>query len=48
MPCIKPYLNPIRIKPIVLSNIGECFYHLNQLDSASVYLNQALPLAKQI
>ncbi|GAB2523094.1 tetratricopeptide repeat-containing sensor histidine kinase [Spirosoma aerophilum] len=34
------------LKPTILANIGECFYQLNQLDSASVYLNQALPLAK--
>ncbi len=30
----------------MLANIGECFYQLKQLDSANVYLNQALPLAK--
>ena len=36
-----------RWKPIVLLNIGECYYNLHQLDSASVYLNQALPLAKE-
>ncbi len=34
------------IKPIILGNIGECFYQLNQLDSASIYLKQALALAK--
>jgi two-component system NtrC family sensor kinase len=34
------------IKPTVLANIGECFYQLNQFDSASVYLNQAFSLAK--
>ncbi|GAB4012508.1 hypothetical protein GCM10028808_28820 [Spirosoma migulaei] len=34
------------LKPTMLANIGECFYQLKQLDSASVYLNQALPLAK--
>ncbi len=34
------------VKHTILGNIGECFYQLNQLDSASVYLKQALPLAK--
>ena len=34
------------VKPTILGNIGECFYQLNQFDSASIYLNQALPLAK--
>lgn len=33
-------------KSVYLSNIAECFYNLNQLDSAIVYLNEALPLAK--
>ena len=27
------------------TNLAECFYHLNQLDSAAIYLNRALPLA---
>ena len=30
----------------ILSNIGECYYNLNQLDSALTYLNQALYLTK--
>lgn len=34
-------------KPIYFANIGECYYNLNQLDSATFYLNQALPLAKE-
>ncbi|WP_020601902.1 ATP-binding protein [Spirosoma spitsbergense] len=34
------------LKPTMLANIGECFYQLKQLGSASVSLNQALPLAK--
>lgn len=33
-------------KSVYLSNIAECYYNLNQLDSAIVYLNQALPLAR--
>ena len=33
-------------KSVYLSNLAECFYHLNQLDSASLYVNQALQLAK--
>ncbi len=33
-------------KPIYFANIGECYYNLHQLDSASLYLNEALPLAK--
>ncbi len=36
-----------RWKPIILLNIGECYYNLHQLDSASLYLNQALPLAQK-
>ena len=35
------------LKPTVLSKIGSCYYNLHQLDSASAYLNQALPLAKR-
>ena len=35
------------LKPILLLGIGRCYYNLHQLDSASAYLNQALPLAKQ-
>ncbi|GAB3643818.1 tetratricopeptide repeat-containing sensor histidine kinase [Spirosoma arcticum] len=34
------------LKATILSNIGECFYQLKQLDSARTYYNQALPLAK--
>ena len=34
-------------KPIYFANIGECYYNLNQLDSSTFYLNQALPLAKE-
>ena len=33
-------------KSVYLSNIAECYYNLNQLDSAIVYLNEALPLAQ--
>ncbi len=33
-------------KATFLSNIGECFYNLKQLDSAGVYLNKALQLGK--
>ena len=33
-------------KSVYLSNIAECYYNLNQLDSTIVYLNEALPLAK--
>lgn len=33
-------------EPIFLSNLGEDFYNLHQLDSASYYLNLALPLGK--
>lgn len=35
------------LKPTILINIGSCYYNLHQLDSASTYLNQALPLAKR-
>ena len=35
----------ISSKSVYLTNLAECFYHLNQLDSATIYLNQALPLA---
>ena len=35
------------LKPTILSAIGNCYYNLHQLDSASAYLNQALPLAKR-
>ncbi|MVM40936.1 tetratricopeptide repeat protein [Spirosoma sp. HMF3257] len=35
------------LKPILFLGIGRCYYNLHQLDSASAYLNQALPLAKQ-
>ena len=34
-------------KPIYFANIGECYYNLNKLDSATYYLNQAMPLAKE-
>ena len=37
---------PADSKPVYFSNMGECFYNLNQLDSAKFYFNQALPLAK--
>jgi len=37
-----------RAKPLYLTNIGECFYNLRQLDSANVYLYRALPLAKSL
>jgi signal transduction histidine kinase len=33
------------LKSTFLSNIGECYYNLKQLDSAGVYLNNALQLA---
>ena len=33
-------------KSVYLSNIAECYYNLNQMDSAIVCLNEALPLAK--
>ena len=33
-------------KSVYLTNLAECFYHLNQLDSANIYLNQALQIAK--
>jgi signal transduction histidine kinase/TPR repeat protein len=33
------------LKSTLLSNIGECYYNLKQLDSAGVYLNNALQLA---
>ena len=33
-------------KSVYLSNTAECYYNLNQLDSAIVYLNEALPLAQ--
>ena len=33
-------------KSVYLTNLAECFYHLNQLDSASIFLKQALQLAK--
>ena len=40
--------NPVvSSKSVYLSNIAECYYNLNQMDSAIVYLNQALPLAIQ-
>ena len=35
-----------RNRQLYLSNIGECFYNLNQLDSAAVYLNRALAMEK--
>ena len=35
-----------KAKATFLSNIGECFYNLNQVDSASFYLNKALQLGK--
>ncbi len=39
--------NPLKeSKPVYFSNMGECFYNLNQLDSAKIYLNQALPFAE--
>lgn len=39
--------NPkVSSKAVYFSNIAECFYNLNQLDSATLYLNQALPIAK--
>lgn len=36
----------LNVKPTFLGNIGECFYNLNQLDSASIYLNEGLVLGK--
>lgn len=33
-------------KPVYFSNMGECFYNLNQLDSAKFYFSKALPLAE--
>ena len=33
-------------KSVYLSNIAECYYNLNQMDSAIECLNEALPLAK--
>ena len=43
----KTLTNPkISSKSVYLTNIAECFYNLNQLDSAIICLNQALPLAK--
>ncbi len=36
-----------RITSIILTNIGECYCHLKQLDSAKYYLKLALPLAKK-
>ncbi|MES2649197.1 MAG: ATP-binding protein [Bacteroidota bacterium] len=33
-------------KSTVLSNIGECFFNLGQLDSATTYLNEALALER--
>ena len=33
--------------PIFLENIGECYFHLNQLDSASLYIQQAYNLSRQ-
>lgn len=39
--------NPLKeSKPVYLSNMGECFYNLNQLDSAKYYLLKALPVAE--
>ena len=39
--------NPVvSSKSVYLTNIAECYYNLNQLDSAIVYLSKALPLAK--
>jgi signal transduction histidine kinase len=38
--------NQQRSKSVFLSNIGECFYNLHQLDSATIYLNQALAADK--
>lgn len=32
-------------KSVYFTNLAECFYHLNQLDSAAIYLNRALPIA---
>lgn len=32
-------------KAVYFTNLAECFYHLNQPDSAAIYLKQALPLA---
>lgn len=32
-------------KEVYFTNLAECLYHLNQLDSASIYLNRALPIA---
>lgn len=37
---------PADSKPVYFSNMGECFYNLNQLDSAKLYFTQALPLAE--
>jgi two-component sensor histidine kinase len=37
---------PAESKPVYFSNMGECFYNLNQLDSAKFYFNKALPLAE--
>jgi two-component system, NtrC family, sensor kinase len=43
----KTLSNPkISSKSVYLTNIAECFYNLNQLDSTITFLNQALPLAK--
>lgn len=36
----------LRSKITYLSNIGECFYNLHELDSATVYLNQALAVVQ--
>lgn len=32
-------------KSVYYTNLAECFYHLNQLDSATIYLTRALPIA---
>lgn len=32
-------------KSVYFTNLAECFYHLNQLDSAAIYLTRALPIA---
>jgi len=33
-------------KSVYLTNLAECFYHVNQLDSANICLNQALYIGK--
>ena len=40
------YKPVVSSKSVYLCNIAECYYNFNQLDSAIVYLHQALPLAK--